>query len=115
METLLEIAYLSHVRVELNTNELPTRPIVDRFAQAFQFDPLRMISSGSLAVSMPPDHVQEALDAMEAIGIPCGVVGEVQDGSGVRLIRDGEHQDISQIQAEYDELARMWELYPRGS
>ncbi len=114
METLLEIAYLSGVQVQLTSNAIPTRPIVDRFAQAFQFDPLRMISSGSLAVAMPHDRVQEALEVMEAMDVPCAVVGEVLDGSGVRLIKDGKHQDFDRIQAEYDELARMWELYPRG-
>jgi hydrogenase expression/formation protein HypE len=41
METLLEIAYLSGVGIEVDGARLPVPPIVSRFAQAFQFDPLR--------------------------------------------------------------------------
>jgi hydrogenase expression/formation protein HypE len=59
LETLLEIAHLSGVGIEVGVSQLPISPIVSRFAQAFEFDPLRMISSGTLAVTVPPERVED--------------------------------------------------------
>jgi len=53
LETVLEIAYLSGVGIEIDNARFPIPPIVARFAQAFHFDPLRMISSGTLVATVP--------------------------------------------------------------
>jgi hydrogenase expression/formation protein HypE len=42
LETLLEIAHLSAAGIEVAFSRLLISPIVSRFAQAFQFDPLQM-------------------------------------------------------------------------
>ncbi len=49
METAMEIARLSGVSLAIDADLVPSRPIVERFAQAFSFDPLKMISSGQHA------------------------------------------------------------------
>ena len=54
LETLLEIALLSNVGISIDASRVPIPPIVSRFARAFQFDPLKMISSGTLAATVPP-------------------------------------------------------------
>ena len=114
METLLEIALLSGVGIELHDSRLPIPAIVSRFAEAFRFDPLRMISSGTLAVTVPPDRVEAVRQALEALGTPFAFVGHVTEGSGVRVfLQSGEVQHFRDIRCEEDELARMWALYPR--
>jgi len=45
------------VGIEVTYDRLPFPSVVLRFARAFQFDPLRMISSGTLAVTLPPDQI----------------------------------------------------------
>lgn len=113
LETLLEIAYLSQVGIEVEFPRLAIPPIVSRFAQAFEFDPLRMISSGTLAVTVPPERVEEVSQVLEALKTPFAFVGQVIEGNGVYILQDGKDRHYTQIHCEEDELARMWSLYPR--
>ena len=113
LETLLEIAHLSRVKVEVDYHKIPLPEIVHKFSEAFQFDPLQMISSGTLAAAVPEENLEKALHSLRAKGIPCGDIGTVQEGEGVRLHRGGTITHHTGIQAEVDELARMWEKYPR--
>ena len=118
LETLLEIALLSHVGIEVVCERLPVPPIVSRFSSAFQFDPLRMISSGTLAVTLPADHVAAACAALDNLGVPYALVGQVVEGHGVHLVQgDQATQTVvrhTEIRCEEDELARMWARYPRA-
>jgi len=84
-----------------------------RFARAFQFDPLRMISSGTLAVTLPPDQIDAVSADLEARGVLFALVGRVVKGKGVQVLRDGKVVRYADIRCEEDELARMWALYPR--
>lgn len=114
LETLLEIAYLSGVGIEVESSQLPLPSIVSRFAGAFGFDPLRMISSGTLAVTVPPEKVEDVERCLEDLDTPFAFVGHVTKGVGVRVLKDGEAVHYTDIRCEEDELARMWALYPRN-
>jgi hydrogenase expression/formation protein HypE len=113
LETLLEIAYLSKVGIEVEFCRLPIHSIVSRFVDAFRFDPLRMISSGTLAVTVPPERAGDVTKALEALGTPFAFVGSVTEGIGVRVLKDGETIHHTEIHCEKDELARLWALHPR--
>ena len=113
LETLLEIAYLSEVGIEIEFSHLPIPPIVSRFARAFRFDPLRMISSGTLAVTVPPERVDDVSHALKQLGTVFAFVGRVVEGAGVRVLQNGKAVHYTEIRCEEDELARMWALYPR--
>jgi len=114
LETLMEIAYLSEVGIEVDMSQIPMRSIVLRFTQAFKFDPIRMISSGTLVATIPPEKVEEAARALSAKGIKFAFIGRVLKGSGVRIIQDRETTHYTEIKSEEDELARMWAKYPRN-
>lgn len=115
LETLLEIARLSKVGLEIDDAKLPVPDVVRRFARAFKFDPLRMISSGTLAVTMPPDRVDDACGALDGLGVAYGDIGIVTRGEGVTLVRGDESLTYDEIHAEEDELARLWALHrPAG-
>jgi hydrogenase maturation factor len=113
LETLLEIAYRSGVSLEVDARRIPVRPIVARFARAFQFDPLKMISSGTLVATVPLERVEEASQLLEQRGITLADIGQVVEGSGVRISDDGQVTLYQEIRCEEDELACMWALYPR--
>jgi hydrogenase expression/formation protein HypE len=113
LETLLEIAYLSEVGIEVEFSRLPIPSIVSRFAQAFGFDPLRMISSGTLAVTVPPERAEDVSRALEELATPFAFVGRVTEDGGVHVLQDGQAMHYAEIRCEEDELARMWTLYPR--
>jgi hydrogenase expression/formation protein HypE len=114
LETLLEIAYRSQVGIEIDGARLPVRPVVSRFAEAFQFDPLRMISSGTLVATVPPKRAADVRSALEEMGMPFAFAGLVTPGSGARVLREGRVERYTGIHCEEDELARLWTLYPRG-
>ncbi|MBW1851512.1 MAG: AIR synthase family protein [Deltaproteobacteria bacterium] len=113
LETLLEIALLSNVGISIDASKIPILPIVSQFATAFQFDPLRMISSGTLTATVPPDRMLDVSDSLRKAGVPFADVGRVTDGVGVLLLHKDENIHYREIHCEEDELARMWTLYPR--
>jgi hydrogenase expression/formation protein HypE len=114
LETLLGIARLSAAGIEVAFPRLPIPPIVSRFARAFRFDPLQMISSGTLAVTVPPERVARVSAVLEELGTPFAFVGHVTDGAGVRVLKDGGTIEYTEIRCEEGELARIWALYPRN-
>jgi hydrogenase expression/formation protein HypE len=113
LEALLELASLSEVGIDVNAALLPIPSIVSRFSKAFQFDPLWMISSGTLVATVPPERVAKVGQALENTGIPFAFAGKVTDGAGVHVHQNGKTVHFSDIHCEKDELARMWRLYPR--
>lgn len=113
LETLLEIAHLSKVAMEVNKSDLPIPEIVALFAKTFQFEPLKMLSSGTLIATIPSSNVTVAAQKLDEIGITFADIGTVSEGEGVVLHDEGETQRYTQILAEEDELARMWTKYPR--
>ncbi len=113
LETLLEIALLSEVRINMDYDQLPIPDVVSRFAEHFQFEPLQMISSGTLAAAIPRERLVDAEKALQSREIPYAVIGEVVPGEGVSVRKGVEITHHTEIQAESDELARMWEIYPQ--
>ena len=113
LETLLEMASLSELSFQVNASVIPCNPIVSRFAETFKFDPLRMISSGCLAATLPPDRMTEVRHSLEDAGIPFATVGRAEQGSGVDLFVDGDRIHYENVRCQDDELARLWEQYPR--
>jgi hydrogenase expression/formation protein HypE len=111
LETLLEIARLSDVGIEIDVSRVPMLDVVRRFSRAFEFDPLRMISSGTLAVTIPPQDAAEAGLALKEIVVDYAEVGVVTGGVGVTLVRGIVSANYSEIRCEEDELARLWALY----
>jgi hydrogenase maturation factor len=114
LETLLEIAKLSEVGMQVDAGRIPIPPIASRFARVFQFDPLMMISSGTLVATIPPEYVESASQGLTEKGIHFVDIGQVIDGQGIQIVQDGQIQHYHEIHCETDELARMWELYPRN-
>ena len=113
LETLLEIAYLSGVGIEMDYSRILVPEVVSRFAEAFHFDPLKMISSGTLVATVPSESVEDAAKVLGELGVPFADIGLVVQGKGVNLLREGEKTNYQEIRCEEDELARMWALYPR--
>lgn len=111
LETLLEIAYLSDVAIDVNYSQIIIPEIVSRFAEAFSFDPMKMISSGTLVATIPSENLESAEKALKEQGCPYSVMGSVVQDRGVFFRQDGELTHYTQIRAEEDELARMWALY----
>ena len=63
-------------------DRLPIQSVVLTFARVCQLDPLRTISSGSLAVTLPSDQIDAAGADSEALGVPFALVSRVVAGGG---------------------------------
>ena len=115
LETLLEMASLSDVGMQVAFDRIPIPEIVTKFSQSFGFDPLRMISSGTLVAAVNPDDVALAKQKLTKKGIPFAAIGEIVPGTGVKILKDGVETHYTDIHPEVDELARMWTLYTADS
>lgn len=111
LETLLEISQLSGLGVHVDAANIPMAPVVSRFAKAFQFDPLKMLSSGTLVATISPAKVEEAKYHLNEKGIPFADIGQIIEGDEVQIFRDGQILKYQEIHCEDDELARMWEIH----
>lgn len=111
LETLLEVAKLSSLGIIVDADAILVPPIVARFSHAFHFDPLKMISSGSLVATISSSSVQRAAKSLNEKGIPFADIGIVGEGQGVNIIENGQSTSYKDIHCEDDELARIWELY----
>ena len=111
LETLLEIAALSDVGIQIDYRCIPMPSIVATFAEAFKFDPIKMISSGTLVATVPPLQLQAVTQGLTEKSILFADIGSVVTGAGVDIIRDAEVCHYSDSHPEEDELARMWVKY----
>jgi hydrogenase expression/formation protein HypE len=111
LETLLEISRLSNVGMDIDYERIPIPDIADRFSKAFKFDPLKMISSGTLVAAVPVSKLEGARRSLEENNIHYAVIGEMVPGEGVNIKKGNEINEYLGIHAEEDELARMWTTY----
>lgn len=111
LETLLETADLSAVGIEVHFDRIPIPEVVKQFSEAFGFDPLKMISSGTLVATVDPDHLEEVMGQLVENGISFADIGVIVPGKGVRIFKDDEIIHYQEIHPEDDELARMWTQY----
>ena len=72
-----------------------------------------MISSGTLAATVPDLKVAGVNQALTDLGTPFAFVGRVVPGIGVRILQGDKMEHYTEIHCEHDELARIWSLYPR--
>jgi len=111
LETLLEIASASSVGMNIAYDRIPMPPVALRFSKAFDYDPLKMISSGTLVATRSPEKVESARRRLDGKGITYADIGEIVSGEGVKIIKGAETIHYKEIHPEQDELARMWTLY----
>jgi len=115
-EALAELAAASNKTIEVWEDRIPIRPETKVFAEALGFDPLWMISSGTLVFTAPKERAERVREVMHRLGIKCAEIGEVREGGAEVLIhRERGVERIKNPQPERDELARLWEIYPRVS
>jgi hydrogenase maturation factor len=79
----------------------------------FSFDPLRMISSETLAATIPEESVGGTVYALNETGVPFADLGHIVQGKGFTLLKNGRRAKYYEIRCQDDGMARIWALYPR--
>lgn len=108
---LAELAYASRKTIEAYEENMPIFRETSIVSSALNIDPLRLISSGALVASVPPDKVSGALKALEDGGIESRVIGRVREFNGnlVEIHRlDGRVEIVREAYFQ-DEIFRLWE------
>ena len=102
---LREIGWAAGTGIRLDLDAVPILPETQAFCQALDLDPLGLLASGALIVTLLPEHIPAVTAGLESAGIPVARIGEVtpQEQGFVMRTATGEREmpDFAT-----DELAR---------
>ena len=105
---LHELARAAGVGLMIRKEAIPVLPETALLCQEFGLDPLGVIASGSLLITLPPEDSAPVIAALEEAGIAAAVIGRVWERErGVKLEMGGELVDLPRF--ERDEIARLFE------
>ncbi|RLG78372.1 MAG: hydrogenase assembly protein HupF [Thermoprotei archaeon] len=108
---VLEIAAASGVTIDLSVSNVPIHPLTLKLCDALGISPLRMLSSGSLIATVPPEIVDEALHLLKSLGVNVAVIGEVRQKDGdvlTRIIEGGKIKKELKDPYVEDEVMALW-------
>jgi hydrogenase expression/formation protein HypE len=101
---LVEMAVASGAVLDIDAKAIPLREETRRICDAMGVDPLRILGSGALLATVPPEGVDDAVANLREAGIEVAVVGRIEAGEpGVRI--DGERY----ADPVTDEIYALWE------
>ena len=86
---LHEIAFASRVRIDVDLDRISVLPPTAAICRRYAIDPLGLIGSGALLVTVPAARVPGLLAAWVRAGVAGRVIGTVEAGRGVRAFRQG--------------------------
>ncbi|MCH9017568.1 MAG: AIR synthase family protein [Chloroflexi bacterium] len=102
---LREVAAASGLGLAIEEDSVPVLPATKEVCQAIGLDPLGLLASGALLITLPPSDVPSLLSALEKKGIDGWEIGMMlapEEG----LISIGREGEVELPQFSRDELAR---------
>jgi hydrogenase maturation factor len=87
---LHELAYASAVRLRVDLDRVPIRPETARLCRHFGIDPLGLIGSGALLVTIASNRAARLVRAWRRVGVAGQTIGQVEPGHGVLATRGGQ-------------------------
>ncbi len=92
---LHEMASASHKGIIVYEEEIHVFEETRLICEAFNIDPLGLLASGALLISVAPDHAQEVVETISSMGKNANVIGEVKDSAfGIKISRNGRLYDL---------------------
>ena len=102
---LLEIATAAGVGLEVDQHQVPILPECEAFCRALSLDPMGLIASGALLVTVAEEDGPRLVAALEREGISAREIGRITDaGDGTKLKTPNGVRPLPTF--ERDELAR---------
>ena len=102
---LWELAAAAGVGIVVEVERVPVFPQCARICEILGLDPLGLLASGALLITIPPEETPRLLAALQEQGIQAGEIGRVvPPDQGVTMIREGRSMPLPKYQR--DELAR---------
>ncbi|HHT21106.1 MAG TPA: hypothetical protein GXZ74_06685 [Tissierellia bacterium] len=102
---LCEVVFHKDFGVEFDYEQLQIAPVTQKIADYYDIDPLQLISSGSMIISLPPQEADALVQDLERAGITAARIGRYVEDKGAIMIKDG--QKIAVEPKKGDELYRV--------
>jgi hydrogenase expression/formation protein HypE len=104
---IYELAYASNTGVRLYADRVPILPEGGRLCAEYHLDPLGIIASGALIISVAPGQADELVARYHEAGIQCTHVGDLtRVEEGLRLLRGGRSVPLPRY--DVDEITRVF-------
>ncbi len=105
---LQEVAAAADVGMEVDEDKIPFLPHCVEICKVLKLDPLGLLASGSLIITLPPEEAPQLLSALKQEGIDAWHIGHVTPPEkGIMLRRAENFSPMPTF--ERDELARYFE------
>ena len=105
---LWEVAKAAGVGLAVEEGSIPVLPECDEICRALDLNPLGLLASGSLLITLPPEDVPRLLSTLEGEGIDGFEIGRITGPEeGVKII-GSSHEPDPLPSFERDELARFF-------
>ncbi len=104
---LWEMAEAASAGLEVDADRIPIPEIARRMCESLEVDPLSAIASGSLLITAQPGAAEGIEAALGQEHIPVARIGRVVNGSGVRMLANGESRKLPQ--PPRDSITRLFE------
>ncbi|MGD2250650.1 MAG: AIR synthase family protein [Candidatus Methanofastidiosia archaeon] len=95
---LHELADASHTGFTVDVNKIFVFPETEKICSAFNINPLHVISSGSLLITVPPDHSHTLLKKLNTAGCTSQIIGGITEGRNLNPV---EQDELWRIIEEY--------------
>ncbi len=107
---LAEVAHAAGVGLAVEEGSVPVLPECLEICEALGLDPLGLLASGALLVTLAPENVPALVSALEREGIDAYEIGHVTGPEeGVSMISTTAHELVPLPSFERDELARWFD------
>ncbi len=105
---LFELVAPAGLGLRVIREHIPVFPETQTICTALGLDPLKLIASGALLIAVAPDGAESVRKAIEAVGIPVAVIGQVCSRSeGITMVSNGSVEPLTP--PVRDEIARAFE------
>lgn len=109
---LHEIADASKCGFKIYEDKLLIKPETRKICEAFNLDPLRLISSGALLIVADGGKAEAITGHLKDIGVDTSIIGEVVEDPGHRRIVTSNGEELELTRPEMDEL---WKIFLRNA
>lgn len=103
---LIEMAQASNISIRLDEAAIPIGKESAAVAEIMGLDPLLIANEGKMALFIPPDEAQKALDIMKKhrLGRNSAIIGQTREYQGVRASMESKVGGVRMIQKLQGEL-----------
>ncbi len=102
---LYELTVVSRLGMKIDLDTIPTLPSTQALCEHFNINPLGLISSGTLLLTIPAEKWPNLERIFQSENIPAQVIGSITPEAGIQARRNGQITQF--VYSERDELVKV--------